>query len=304
MQRVRGFLITLLLTAWGATAVCAQDDTPTSKGTSTAEPTTTDAEAPAEQSFFFWMDNSITVLPYGWGFAVDPEEQSTLTFEHAHESAIGDLFFFIDLTRFHGVSDELGDDAKWTWYGEISPRLSVGKILDQDLSFALFRRSLFEFKDVLLAAQYERGEDPDVAEAVLVGLGFDLDVRDAGLLGRLGKFKYVQLNLYARAELTDTQRDGFRDMQVTLVAAYPLELGSTRFLVDGYFDWVVGIGSEQSSFHFNPQVKLDIGNYWDRPEKLYAGVELDFWWDKFQIEDTPSFDTNQQAVSLLLKYHF
>ncbi|MFZ5677534.1 MAG: outer membrane protein OmpK [Pseudomonadota bacterium] len=279
-------LFMLALLAWGATTATAAD-----------------VEG-QDKPFFYWMDNSISVLPYGWDFAVDPEEQTTLTFEHTHESAIGDLFFFVDATWFHGVDDELGDDAKFSWYGEFSPRLSLGKILDEDLSFTLFRRSLFEFKDVLIAAQYERGEDPDAAEAVLIGIGFDLDVREAGLIGFLGKFKYVQLNLYARAELTDTAPSGFRDMQVTMVAGYPFEMGASRFLIDGYFDWVLGLGDETQSFHLNPQVKLDIGNYWGAPEKFYAGVELDYWWNKYQIEDTKEFDTNQKAVSLLLKYHF
>jgi hypothetical protein len=33
-------------------------------------------------------------------------------------------------------------------------------------------------------------------------------------------------------------------------------------------------------------------------------VELDFWWNKYQIPNTASFDTDQQAFSLLLKCHF
>jgi nucleoside-specific outer membrane channel protein Tsx len=258
------------------------------------------AQAQETQPFFRWTDNSVTLLPYGWNYEVDPSEQSTFTFEHVHDSAIGDLFLFVDATRFHGSSS--GDDT--TWYGEVSPRLSFGKLLDKDLSFALFRQSLFEVKDVLLAAQYERGEDPDLAEAALLGLGFDLDVRKAGLLGPLGKFNYIQLNLYARAELTEGAERGFRDMQVTMVAAYPFTIGGARFLVDGYFDWVLGIGQEAWSYHLNPQVKLDVGNFWGQPEKLYAGLELDFWWNKYQIPNTASFDTNQQAVSLVLKYHF
>jgi nucleoside-specific outer membrane channel protein Tsx len=89
-----------------------------------------------------------------------------------------------------------------------------------------------------------------------------------------------------------------------MVAGYPIELGPARFLIDGYFVWVLGIGDEQESFHLNPQVKLDIGNFWGAPEKLYAGVELDWWWDKYQIESTEEFDTNQKAWSLLLKFHF
>jgi nucleoside-specific outer membrane channel protein Tsx len=88
-----------------------------------------------------------------------------------------------------------------------------------------------------------------------------------------------------------------------MVAGYPFEIAMSRFLIDGYFDWVLGIGDEVSSFHLNPQVKLDIGNYWGKPEKFYAGVELDFWWNKYQIEDSCALDTHQQAISLLVKYH-
>ena len=293
-------VLLLCLAPWGARPVHAQDAAGATKTLPHNDGTMeNDSTTPARQPFFFWMDNSISVLPYGWNYAVDPSQQSTITFEHTHESVIGDLFFFIDGTKFHHSKD---DD--WTWYGEISPRFSLGKLLQKDLSVTLFRRSLFEFKDVLLAAQYERGEDPDEAEALLLGIGFDLDVREAGVLGRLGKFKYVQLNLYARSELTKTQSQGFRDMQITLVAAYPFEFGPSRFLIDGYFDWVIGIGSEQSSFHLNPQLKLDLGHYWGKSETLYFGVELDFWWNKYQIKDTSSFNTNQEAVSLLLKYHF
>ncbi|MDH5177876.1 MAG: hypothetical protein OEX15_14560, partial [Gammaproteobacteria bacterium] len=158
-----------------------------------------------------WSDSSLTLLPYGWGFAVDPEEQSTFTFEHAHGSKLGDLFIFVDFVKFHGTPNGADDS---TWYGEISPRLSLGKVLARDLSYG-------PVKDVLIAGTYERGEDADVAEAALVGIGVDLDV----------------------------------------------------------------------------------GSLWGKPGKLFAGVELDFWWNKYQIPDSAAFDTNQSAVSLLLKYH-
>ena len=256
---------------------------------------------PASPSYFNWLDNSVTLLPYGWGFEVDPSEQSTFTFEHVHDSALGDIFLFVDATHFHDAP-EGGDND--TWYGEISPRLSLGKTLDRDLSFALFNRSLFQVKDVLVAAQYERGEDADVAEAALIGVGFDLDIRDTGLLGQLGKFKYIQLNLYGRAELAEGVEHGIRDMQVTMVAARPFTIGSTKFLVDGYFDWVLGIGSEGSSYHLNPQLKLDVGNYWGSPDKFFAGLEIDLWWNKYQIPDSQAFESDQYALSLMVKYHF
>lgn len=254
----------------------------------------------SDKPYLNWSDNSFTLLPYGWGYVVDPEEQSTVTFEHAHDSRIGDLFVFVDFTKFHGTAQGADDD---NWYGEISPRLSLGKTLEKDLSFALFSKSIFEVKDVLVAGQYERGEDADVAEAVLVGVGLDLDLREAGLLGRLGKFKYIQLNFYGRAELTRDARHGIHDVQITLVAARPFAVGSAKFLLDGYFDWVLGLGSEEANFHINPQLTIDLGNFWGTSDKLYAGVEVDFWWNKYQIRNSPAFDTNQAAFSLMVKYH-
>lgn len=250
--------------------------------------------------FINWSDNSLTLLPYGSGFEVDPDEQSTFTYEHAHDSKIGDFFMFVDSIKYHG-SPEGADDS--TWYGEISPRLSFGKMLGKDLSFTLSRYSLFEFKDVLIAATYERGEDADAAEAALAGVGFDLNVRESGPIGRLGQFKYLQLNVYGRSELTEGARNGFHDVQVTMVAGRPFSVGKARFLADGYFDWVVGLGSEDWNYHLNPQISVDVGNFWGAPDKLFAGVEVDLWWNKYQISNSPAFDTNQSAVSLMFKYH-
>ena len=256
------------------------------------------AAADSDPGFFFWTDSSMSLLPYGSGYVVDPDEQSTLTFEHAHESRIGDLFLFVDFTKFHG---QVADES--TWYGEIGPRFSFGKLLEKDFSKVLFRRSLFEIKDILLATQYERGEDPDVAEAVLVGIGFDLDAREAGILGRLDEFNFVQLNFYGRAELTEGTDSGISDMQITLAASYPFSIGRSQFLLDGYFDWVVGFGDEDWNFHINPQLTMDLGALWDKPRKFYVGLEFDLWWNKYQIPNSSGFDTNQTAVSLMAKYH-
>jgi len=265
-----------------------------------AAPNLPEAANADPRPFVNWSDNSLTLLPYGWEFEVDPDEQSTFTYEHAQDSRIGDLFIFVDSLKFRGAPNGTDDS---TWYGEISPRLSLAKIFGNDLSFTLSRHSLFDVKDVLIAATYERGEDADVAEAALVGVGFDLNVRESGPLGRIGQFKYLQLNVYGRSELTEGTRTGFHDVQVTVVAGRPFSVGGARFLADGYFDWVLGLGSEDWNYHLNPQVSVDLGNFWGAPDKLFAGVELDFWWNKYQIPNSPAFDANQSAVSLMLKYH-
>lgn len=91
------------------------------------------------------------------------------------------MFFFVDNIWFNGVS---GSDGH-TYYGEFSPRLSLGKISGRDLS-------LGPVKDVLIAATYERGESS--AEGVpnqnyLLGPAVDLE---------LPGFDRFALNLYYR----------------------------------------------------------------------------------------------------------
>lgn len=104
--------------------------------------------APApEPRHFLGSDTSITLLPYGWEYVVDPAEQSTFTLEHVHASVIGDLFLFVDAIEFHGVD---GGDGN-TWYGEIGPRLSLGKVLDKDLSFVAVRGSVTRSTNATIA---------------------------------------------------------------------------------------------------------------------------------------------------------
>jgi nucleoside-specific outer membrane channel protein Tsx len=35
-----------------------------------------------------------------------------------------------------------------------------------------------------------------------------------------------------------------------------------------------------------------------------VGVEYDYWKNKYGIEDSPAFETNQNTASLLVKLHF
>jgi nucleoside-specific outer membrane channel protein Tsx len=41
------------------------------------------------------------------------------------------------------------------------------------------------------------------------------------------------------------------------------------------------------------------GNY-----QWYVGLEYDYWHEKYGIDNSENFDTNQNTASLLLKYHF
>ena len=240
-----------------------------------------------EGDLLLWQNNSLTYL-YGKDFKVNPAIQQTVTFEHADAWKYGDNFLFIDKIFYNGKPD--GGVGNNTYYGEFQPRISLGKVLDQKLEFG-------PIKDVLLAMTYEFGEG-DV-ESYLIGPGFDLAIPG---------FDYFQLNFYQRH--TDGSRPGDNVWQITPVWSYTIPVGSSNVLIDGYMDWVVdndvnSKGEYHANLHFNPQVKYDLGKALHFGEKqLYVGVEYDYWKDKYGIDDTRGFTTNQNVTSFLVKFHF
>ena len=236
-----------------------------------------------------WQDNSLTYLN-GIDFKVDPPKQQTVTFEHASGWSFGDLFIFVDGIKYNTEAANGAGDGH-TFYGEISPRLSLGKISGADLSFG-------PIKDVLLAATYEFGED-DV-ESYLLGPAVDLNIPG---------FDYFQLNTYLRT--TDGRRDGDNVWQITPVWSYTIPVGDSDLVIDGFMDWVVdNDDSYHANLHFNPQIKYDLAKAMGWGKRFYVGVEYDYWSDKYGIDDNGFVGseilggTDQSAISLLAKAHF
>ena len=235
-----------------------------------------------------WQNNSLSYL-YGHDYKVDPGIQQTVTFEHASGWRFGDLFFFTDLIHYNGGQNGAGDSR--TFYGELSPRLSLGKVFDMPLSIG-------PISDVLLATTYEFGED-DV-ESYLIGPGFDLAIPG---------FDYFQLNFYQRT--TDGSRAGDNVWQITPVWSYTIPVGDSDLVIDGFMDWVVdNDDSYHANLHFNPQIKYDLAKAMGWGKRFYVGVEYDYWSDKYGIDDNGFVGseilggTDQSAISLLAKAHF
>jgi len=234
-----------------------------------------------------WQNNSLTYL-WGKSFTVNPQIQQTVTFEHADAWKYGDNFFFLDRIFYNGKED--GNVGPNTYYGEFSPRLSFGKILDKDLSFG-------PIKDVLLAFTYEFGEGDN--ESYLLGPAFDLNIPG---------FDYFQLNFYQRQ--TEGNRPGDGVWQITPVWSYTIPVGNSDVLIDGFMDWVVdndknARGTYHANLHFNPQVKYDLGKALNLGAKqLYVGFEYSYWKDKYGIDSRGNLDSNQSVASALIKVHF
>ncbi|QIB51336.1 outer membrane protein OmpK [Pseudomonas sp. OIL-1] len=232
---------------------------------------------PAAQAEKFFSDSSISVL-YSDDYEAFGRQQRTdtyFTFENATGHNWGSTFFFFDRNQGHGSSQD-NDDL----YGEFAPNISLGWLTGNDLSYGLI-------KDVTLSGQYELGGGADVNN-YLLGLGLDWNI--PGL-------QYFGTRAY---HVNNSETDN--DYQLTVVWGAPMEFGPHRVLLDGYMDWSTSADDHESELHFNPQLKLDIGNYFNNPRVLYAGIEYSYWNNKYGLGDAV-MDT-ESATSALIKLHF
>lgn len=235
-----------------------------------------------------WHQESIS-YQYGKDFKVDPRRMQIITFEHTSGWAWGDFFFFIDNYWYPGAQTLY--DGHHGIYSEYSPRFSLSKISGENFSWGVI-------KDVLVATTVEwdnnRSKGRDDQINYLIGPGFDLN---------LPGFDYFMLNFYYRKP---EGGEGMGGWQVTPVWSYTVPLGKSDVLIDGYIDWVLGdkYGLKRN-FHFNPQIKYDLGKIaWGAPKKLYVGIEYDYWSNKYGIESTGEYNTNQSVTSAMIKYNF
>ncbi|TLX54085.1 hypothetical protein DN824_21305 [Stutzerimonas nosocomialis] len=252
----------------------------------------------AAASPFLWQSNSLTYL-YGKDYKVDAgSTQQTVTFEHASGWAWGDMFLFVDNIFYNGISGRDGH----TYYGEFSPRLSLGKISGNEIKFG-------PVTDVLLAATYERGESSAAGvpnQTYLLGPAVDL---------ALPGFDRFNLNLYYRKPDGKTGNPSGQ-WQLTPTWAMTIPVGKSDILFDGFIDWVINDASNSDTelkrnLHINPQIKYDLGKALDHAAgTLYVGIEYDYWSNKYGIEDggyvSRNFvgKTDQNTFSAIVQVHF
>ncbi|MFC3053611.1 outer membrane protein OmpK [Kordiimonas pumila] len=232
----------------------------------------------ADDKFLLFANNSISLLT-GQGFKLPGDKVSTLTLEHASGWAWGDVYGFLDVLEFHSNPNQ---DS--SWYGEVSPRFSLGKLAGLKFGNGLV-------KDVLVSTTWERGKNG--VEALLIGAAVDLNISG---------FKYFKTNLYAHHK--GSFDVGADDMQITISWARPFTVGAQKFLLDGFLDYEFGLGSAVPNLHLVPQVKWDMGATWGAPGRFYLGTEIDIWRNQFGVRDSETMETNQLAASLLLKATF
>jgi len=233
----------------------------------------------AAQADMFWSDNSISILhsaDYLNPFSGEDMEYTTMTIEHASGHDWGDAFFFMDRHSGKGSNSSFNET-----YSEVSPRISLSNLTGSELSFG-------PVKDVLLASTYESGSNDS-------GFSQDNYLYGVGLKWAIPGFAFFNTNVYYADN--ENKKD---DMQLTVSYGVPFSLGDVDFSFDGYIDWSSAESTHGADFHFNPQLKANVGKFMGiTKSKLEAGIEYSYWSNKFGVRT----NENQSTVSGIIKYH-
>ena len=205
------------------------------------------------EDFIKWQSSNIQLLR-GHDFELGERDRTLITLEHAHGHEYGDTYAWIDLIK--------PDGEDYTYYGEFSPRISLSKVTGRNLSYGVI-------KDFLISTTFEKAKDQ--GPQYLYGGAVDFNIPG---------FKFFKTNLYVH---DSTELDG-QTWQVTIAWNKPFEIGAIKFLAEGFTDLQGSEGGRKPNQLVVPRFLVDIGDLARHsPEKLMAGIEYQYWHNKFGV---------------------
>ncbi|SEQ73695.1 Nucleoside-specific outer membrane channel protein Tsx [Solimonas aquatica] len=232
-----------------------------------------------------WSSNNIEYL-YGTHYnqigADGHDTRSIVTIEHVDAWKYGDNFFFVDITNAdrQGKLGSNGSGGEFaTYYGELSPRLSFGKITGKDLSFGIFKDFLFTATlEMPTATVVQLGGATNNLllqneQTYLYGLATDL---------KLPGFAYFQVNLYRRDNQSSAVGAGG---QLTLVWGAPFSIGPAKMMFEGFFDYAFSESGLHDNIITAPRLLVDAGDFFGAPGTVQVGCEWQIWRNQFGIKD-------------------
>ncbi len=193
---------------------------------------------------------------YGTDYKLGDESRSIVTVEHVNAWKYGDNFFFTDITNPTRTSKA----TPTAFYGEFSPRLSLSALAGNSLATGII-------KDVLISTTLEAGGG---FHNYLAGFAVDLNV-----------LPVAQINYYVRKEIGNNTETG---SQLTFVWLAPFSIGSISMAFEGFLDYAWGNKPKENNIVAGPRLLVDIGNFMGAPGALQAGIEYQYWKNKFGIK--------------------
>jgi len=200
-----------------------------------------------------WSDTEVQLL-YGNGFELGPAEREIITLQHASGWRYGSNFFFFDIVR------PFASDT--TIYGEWYSRFSLRRIAGKDRASGLLG-------------------DISASVAINAGNGFRAYLAGTTLHFNAPRFNFLMLDVMV---YDDRAREGATYI-VTPAWDLPFEIGRAKFRFRGFIDLIGAEGDFSWQLLTQPQLLIDVGSVWGDTGRFWAGVEYQYWKNKYGIEN-------------------
>jgi nucleoside-specific outer membrane channel protein Tsx len=222
-----------------------------------------------------WRNTELHVLhgdAYREPYNPNDVSKSIVTLQQVAGYQQGRYFFFVDVLQSNSH-----DVHATEVYGEAYGSLSLSKLT----GIPLQNRWLRDI-NLTVGLNYGHKSYPDYRvnpRVILAGVTVDFN---------LPAFSYLNLDILAYA---DRGRFDGRDngchaetYQLTPVWKLPFSLGAAKFSFEGFADVIGKHGDCERQILAQPQLRWDVGHHFDTSDKLYLGVEYQYWHNKFGIE--------------------
>lgn len=214
------------------------------------------------------------------GNRVDPYKTVSPVVEAWGDYSIGDMYVY-GIWQRSLQGDYAGDTS--TWYYKAVPRLSLSKNMDKDISFGIF-------KDASAALWVSRTKGDGFS--YFPGLAVDWNIPGFSWLRTIYYFE----NNYQK---------GWDDRRLHIDYGYPFSTSSGDFRLVGTFDMTFGQGSNPVMIDVKPELHYDLGKALGyKPGHFWVGMVIEQIKNKYKIEDSSYFRTDQLSYGLMVRYSF
>lgn len=238
----------------------------------------------AKAEIFDWSNTEIQYL-HGNDYQMpgNPRDinRSILTLSHADGWKFGRNFFFMDT-----LISEHGEPSQVNLYGEFYSYLSLSKITGQKLAFG-------PFKDLNLSVGVNAGENMNSKQS-----GTRVYLYGATVDFNLPGFKLFTVD-FLRHDILEPYEFG-SSWQITPVWKFPFILFGSHWSLEGFTDFIARKGPRYApNILAQPQIRLDLGDFWGMKNHLFVGIEYQYWHNKFGIKGF-----NESLPQALLVWNF
>ena len=205
-------------------------------------------------------------------------DTTIVTLQHAGGWEYGDNFFFIDHLVYDKEDPGTSDGSEF--YGEWYSNFSLGKITGQEIKFG-------PVKDIGIIAGFNFAPEVD-SWWFLPGVRFELDLPGFAF-ANLDVTAFINQSSADESASTFVIQDEGSSYMVDFNWAYPFKIGSTSWSLEGHVEYIDG-RSQVNTFGdaeleswvlAQPQLRFDLGEtLFNKPEKLYIGLEYQYWSNK------------------------